>query len=280
MGARKGAAHPRAHLLAVLAVGEVVEVPIVEVAGARGPLAWLGAHLAGVNAAFPQKLAVGHREGLADGLSNELGLWRRGSSSQGVSHPPSGPPNPLTSSESNPPTHLGQDSQETAYKDFGKIATVLGNWETGPGQGRFRDLAPASPSYGKNGNMWDLLEGWSDLPARRTSEGSGLYRRVGAPGHRSPAAHIIRVENVADHLVEPVAMSLGCRAPGQPPAGHNHQHTADVRDVGDGLQGVVHHGLLEAGEIRPGQAAEASVEPPRHQRRGPSPVPGSRPSEP
>lgn len=143
MGARKGVAHPLAHLLAVLAVGEVVEVPIVEVAGARGPLAWLGAHLAGVNAAFPQKLAVGHREGLADGLSNELGLWRRGSSSQGVSHPPSGPPNPLTSSESNPPTHLGQDSQETAYMDFGKIATVLGNRETGLGQGRFRDSAPS-----------------------------------------------------------------------------------------------------------------------------------------
>lgn len=75
-------------------------------------------------------------------------------------------------------------------------------------------------------------------------------------------------------------MALGCRAPGQPPAGHDHQHTANVGDVGDGLQGVVHHGLLDVGEIRPGQAAEASVEPPRHQRRGLSPVPGSRPSEP
>lgn len=84
MGARKGVAHhPLAHLPAVLAVGEVVEVPIVEVAGARGPLAWLGAHLAGVNAAFPQKLAVRHRKGLADGLSNELGLWGMGSISRG-----------------------------------------------------------------------------------------------------------------------------------------------------------------------------------------------------
>lgn len=67
-------AHPLAHLPAVLAIGEVVEVPVVEVAGARSPLAWLGAHPAGVNATFLQELAVGHGKGLADGLSNELGL--------------------------------------------------------------------------------------------------------------------------------------------------------------------------------------------------------------
>lgn len=49
----------------------------MEVAGARG-LALLGAHLAGVKAAFPEELAVGHGEGLADGLSNELGLHADG----------------------------------------------------------------------------------------------------------------------------------------------------------------------------------------------------------
>lgn len=108
----------------------------------------------------------------------------------------------------------------------------------------------------------------------------GASQEVGAPGPRGPAAHIIGVENVADHLVEPVAVGLGGRAPGQPPAGHDHQHTADVGDVGDGLQGVVHHGLLEVGEIGPGRAAEASAEPPTHQGLGLSPVPGSRPSGP
>lgn len=64
-----------AHLPAVFAVGEVVEVPIVEVAGTHGPLALLGAHLAGVDPAFPEELTVGHGKGLADGLSDELGLW-------------------------------------------------------------------------------------------------------------------------------------------------------------------------------------------------------------
>lgn len=64
-----------AHLPAVFAVGEVVEVPVVEVAGAHSPLALLSAHLAGVDPAFPQELTVGHAKGLADGLSDELRLW-------------------------------------------------------------------------------------------------------------------------------------------------------------------------------------------------------------
>lgn len=50
----------------------------MEVAGARGALALLGAHLVGVDAAFPKELAVGHSEGLADGLSDELGLQANG----------------------------------------------------------------------------------------------------------------------------------------------------------------------------------------------------------
>lgn len=67
----------------------------MEVARARGPLVLLGAHLAGVNAAFSQELAVSHSEGLANGLSNELGLWWMGSVSLGVSCPlPPRPPNP------------------------------------------------------------------------------------------------------------------------------------------------------------------------------------------
>lgn len=73
----------------------------MEVAGTCGPLALLGAHLAGVNAAFLQELAVGHGEGLANGLSNELGLWRMDNISLGASQPPpSGLPNPLTSEPS------------------------------------------------------------------------------------------------------------------------------------------------------------------------------------
>ena len=116
VGDWQGVTHLPAHLPAVLAVGEVVEVSIVEVARACGPLAWLDAHLAGVNAAFLQELAICHREGLADGLSNELGLWKMGSISLGVSHPlPSGPPNPLTSQSPALLPHPEQDSQGTRF---------------------------------------------------------------------------------------------------------------------------------------------------------------------
>lgn len=60
----------------------------------------------GVNAAFLQELAVCHREGLADGLSNELSLWRTGSTFLGVLYPlSSGPPNLLTSQSPATPPH-------------------------------------------------------------------------------------------------------------------------------------------------------------------------------
>lgn len=81
-----GVGDPLAHLPAVLAIGEVVEVPVVEVAGARGTLALLGAHLAGVDPTFPQELAVGHGKGLADGLGDELGLWGGRHLSGGPTH--------------------------------------------------------------------------------------------------------------------------------------------------------------------------------------------------
>lgn len=85
----------------------MVQVPIVQVAGAGGP--GPGAHLAGVNAILPQELAVGHGEGLADGLCNELSLravWGATVSGTTVSHAcpteprvdPAGKQPPLTSS--------------------------------------------------------------------------------------------------------------------------------------------------------------------------------------
>lgn len=67
---------------------------------------------------------------------------------------------------------------------------------------------------------------------------------------------------MAKHLVAPVAAGLGCRPLGQPPPGHEHQHAADVRNVRDGLQGVVHQGLLRQGETRPGRAVRALAGPP------------------
>lgn len=87
MGGWEGAACPLAHLPAVVTVGEVVEVPIVKVARACGPWALLGAHLARVDTAVAQELAVGHGEGLADGLGDELGLARMGTVSLGVPCP-------------------------------------------------------------------------------------------------------------------------------------------------------------------------------------------------
>lgn len=67
-----GGARALAHLPAVLAVAEVVQVAVVRVAGSiRGPRA----HLAGVDPILLQELAVGDAEGLADGLGDKLGLW-------------------------------------------------------------------------------------------------------------------------------------------------------------------------------------------------------------
>lgn len=67
-----GGARALAYLPAVLAVAEVVQVAIVQVAGSiRG----LRAHLAGVDPILLQELAVGDAEGLADGLGDKLGLW-------------------------------------------------------------------------------------------------------------------------------------------------------------------------------------------------------------
>lgn len=84
----------------------------MEVARARGALALLGAHLVGVDTAFPKELAVGHGEGLADGLSDELGLRADGQHlSGGCPTHLLRAPKPLGPS---PPTPTGgQDSQET-----------------------------------------------------------------------------------------------------------------------------------------------------------------------
>lgn len=101
----------------------------MEVARARGPLVLLGAHLTGVNATFPQELAVGHGEGLANGLSDELGLWWMGSVSLGMSCPPlSGPPNSLTTLEPSPPALPGTRFPGDILDSFQKNSCCLGGY--------------------------------------------------------------------------------------------------------------------------------------------------------
>lgn len=64
-----------AHLLAVLRVGEVDEVIVVHLLGVDDVAVLLLAQVLGVDAVGPQELLVGHAEGLADGLGDQLGLW-------------------------------------------------------------------------------------------------------------------------------------------------------------------------------------------------------------
>lgn len=49
---------------------------------------------------------------------------------------------------------------------------------------------------------------------------------------------------MAQHLVESPLAVLGSCPPGQPSPGHQDQHRPNVCDVGDGLQGMVHQGIL------------------------------------
>lgn len=122
----------------------------MEVARARGPLVLLGAHLAGVNAAFPQELAVGHSEGLADGLSNELGLWWTGSVSLGVSRPPPPrPPNPLTnlgpSLPALPSTRFPGDSLGSFRDNSFCLGEYIGDGRTDkPGAGKVSGVSHQS----------------------------------------------------------------------------------------------------------------------------------------
>lgn len=160
-----GGARALAHLPAVLAVAEVVQVAVVRVAGSiRGPRA----HLAGVDPILLQELAVGDAEGLADGLCDKLGLL---GGQQTPSHPTK-------------PQFQGPHLQETSV---------------------------------------------SESDSRR-GQGSTAY--------------ILRMEDMAQHLVETPTAVLGGGPPGHPSPGHHDQHRPDVRNVGDGLQGVVHQGVL------------------------------------
>ena len=74
---------PVAHLLAVLRVGEVDEVVVVHLLGVDDVTVLLLAQVLGVDAVGPQELLVGHAEGLADGLGDELGLQERGGDGRG-----------------------------------------------------------------------------------------------------------------------------------------------------------------------------------------------------
>lgn len=65
-----------AYLLAVLRVGEVDEVVVVHLLGVDDIAVLLLAQVFGVDAIGSQELLVGHAEGLADGLGDELGLRR------------------------------------------------------------------------------------------------------------------------------------------------------------------------------------------------------------
>lgn len=79
VGSRMGSLHPGSapHLLAVLGVGEVDEVIIVHLLGVDDVAVLLLAQVFGVDAIGPQKLLVGHAEGLPDGLGYQLGLQAR-----------------------------------------------------------------------------------------------------------------------------------------------------------------------------------------------------------
>lgn len=124
----------------------------MEVARARGPLVLLGAHLAGVNAAFSQELVVGHSEGLANGLSNELGLWWMGSVSLGVSCPPlPRPPNPLTnlgpSLPALPGTRFPGDSLGSFQENSFCLGDYIGNGRTDkPGAGKVSGVSLGAAS--------------------------------------------------------------------------------------------------------------------------------------
>lgn len=63
------------HLLAVLRVGEVDEVVIVHLLGVDDVAVLFLAQVFGVDAVGPQEFLVGHTEGLANGLCDQLGLW-------------------------------------------------------------------------------------------------------------------------------------------------------------------------------------------------------------
>lgn len=63
-----------AHVFAVLGLGEVDEVVVVHVLGVEQVAVLLLAQVFRVDAVGAQELLVGHAEGLADGLSDQLGL--------------------------------------------------------------------------------------------------------------------------------------------------------------------------------------------------------------
>lgn len=64
----------RTNLFAVFRVGEVNEVVIVHLLGVDDVAVLLLAQVLGVDAVGSQELLVRHAEGLADGLSDQLGL--------------------------------------------------------------------------------------------------------------------------------------------------------------------------------------------------------------
>lgn len=112
-----GGTRALAHLSAVLAVAEVVQVAVVRVAGSiRGPRA----HLAGVDPILLQELAVGDAEGLADGLGDKLGLL---GGQQAPSHP--------TKPQFQGP-HLQETSQFLSQTQGGGRARLLtsSEWKT------------------------------------------------------------------------------------------------------------------------------------------------------
>lgn len=79
-------------------------------------------------------------------------------------------------------------------------------------------------------------------------------------------SYVLRLKDMADHLVlsfsilgrvRGLHIFLGVRT-GHPPAGHQHDDVANVCDVGNGPQRVVHHRFLEV-KGRGGESAHRTL---------------------
>lgn len=86
----------------------------------------------------------------------------------------------------------------------------------------------------------------------------GRVWAAGRSHHTCRFTYVFGLKHVADHLILLLPL-LGTRGgldavlggrPGHAAPGHQHHDVPNIRDVGDGAQGVVHHGFLPGEEER------------------------------